>query len=81
MSNSLATGDNSGNANADDGCKSKIEGLKPAAGVVLVQAVLAGLDIFYKLALSDGMNAMILVAYRYIFAAAFLCPLAYFLER
>lgn len=60
---------------------SAIKGLKPVAVMILVQVVLAGLNIVYKLALNDGMDAKILVAYRYVFAAAVLCPLALFLER
>ncbi|ONK57239.1 uncharacterized protein A4U43_C10F18030 [Asparagus officinalis] len=35
----------------------------------------------YKLAINDGMDMRILVAYRYLFASAFLGPLAFFLER
>ncbi|CAL9093756.1 unnamed protein product [Musa textilis] len=58
-----------------------MEGAKPVAGMVLVQVVFAGVNIFYKLALNDGMDSRILVAYRYLFAAAFVCPLSFFLER
>lgn len=59
----------------------RMQGLKPALGMVLVQIGFAGVNILYKLAINDGMDLRILVAYRYIFASAFLCPLAYFLER
>ncbi|XP_078434978.1 WAT1-related protein At1g25270-like [Wolffia australiana] len=55
--------------------------LKPAAGMVLVQTVFAGMNILYKLAANDGMDLRILVAYRHIFGAAFLLPLAFFFER
>nr|CAB3485809.1 unnamed protein product [Digitaria exilis] len=48
--------------------------VKPVVAMVSFQAVFAGLNIFYKL-------AVVLVAYRYIFASAFLAPLAYFVER
>lgn len=41
----------------------------------------AGVNIFYKLAVLDGMDMRVLVAYRYLFASAFLAPLAYFIER
>ncbi|URE04789.1 EamA-like transporter family [Musa troglodytarum] len=41
-----------------------MEGAKPVAGMVLVQVVFAGVNIFYKLALNDGMDSRILVAYR-----------------
>ncbi|RLM65682.1 WAT1-related protein [Panicum miliaceum] len=54
---------------------------RPVAAMVLVQVVFAGVNIFYKLAVSDGMDMRVLVAYRYIFASAFLAPLAYFIER
>ncbi|RCV39259.1 hypothetical protein SETIT_8G208900v2 [Setaria italica] len=49
--------------------------------MVSFQVVLAGLNIFYKLTVSDGMDLRVLVAYRYLFATAFLTPLAYFIER
>ncbi|XP_072969926.1 WAT1-related protein At1g68170-like [Typha angustifolia] len=49
--------------------------------MMLIQLVFAGINILYKLALDDGMDVRILVAYRYLFAMAFLCPLAFFLER
>jgi len=63
------------------GCKSAFEGLKPVAGMALVQVLLVGINIFYKLVLNDGMDVKILVAYRYMFAAAFICPIALLLER
>ncbi|CAN6299932.1 unnamed protein product [Urochloa humidicola] len=55
--------------------------IKPALAMVSFQIVFAGLNIFYKLAVSDGMDLRVLVAYRYLFASAFLAPLAYFVER
>ncbi|RRT73244.1 hypothetical protein BHE74_00015972 [Ensete ventricosum] len=55
--------------------------LKPAAAMVLIQTVFAGVNILYKLALNDGMDVKVLVAYRYIFAAAFISPVAFFIER
>ena len=58
-----------------------VESLKSAMAMVLVQAILAGVNIFYKLAKNDGMEPMIVVAYRYIFAAAVMAPLALILER
>nr|CAB3488757.1 unnamed protein product [Digitaria exilis] len=51
------------------------------AAMVVVQVIFAGVNIFYKLAVSDGMDMRVLVAYRYLFASAFLAPLAYFIER
>lgn len=57
------------------------EAMKPVAGMVLVQLVFAGVNIFYKLAVCDGMDMRVLIAYRYLFASAVLCPLAFFVER
>nr|XP_034570042.1 WAT1-related protein At1g25270-like [Setaria viridis] len=57
------------------------DAVKPVAAMVSFQVVLAGLNIFYKLTVSDGMDLRVLVAYRYLFATAFLTPLAYFIER
>ncbi|XP_010911986.1 WAT1-related protein At1g25270 isoform X2 [Elaeis guineensis] len=58
-----------------------LEGLKPAGGMVLVQVVFAGVNVFYKLAINDGMDMRVLVTYRFLFASVFLGPLAFFLER
>ncbi|XP_042480411.1 WAT1-related protein At1g68170-like [Macadamia integrifolia] len=55
--------------------------LKPVLMMVLVQAISAGVSVFYKLATEDGMNMRILVAYRYIFATILLAPFAFFIER
>ncbi|XP_062224984.1 WAT1-related protein At1g68170-like [Phragmites australis] len=54
---------------------------KPVAAMVVVQVIFAGVNIFYKLALCDGMDMRVLIAYRYLFASAVLAPLAYFIER
>ncbi|KAL6844232.1 hypothetical protein ACP4OV_025905 [Aristida adscensionis] len=54
---------------------------KPVAAMMVVQVVFAGVNIFYKLAVCDGMDMRVLVAYRYLFASAVLVPLAYFIER
>lgn len=53
----------------------------PAAAMVGLQVLFSVLQIFIKLALNDGMDARVLVAYRYMFAAAFLCPIAFFVDR
>uniref|UniRef100_A0A5B6YH78 WAT1-related protein n=1 Tax=Davidia involucrata TaxID=16924 RepID=A0A5B6YH78_DAVIN len=58
-----------------------IHGLKPAMLMVVVQTILAGVNVFYKLAANDGMSLRVLVAYRFLFAAAFIVPLALFVER
>ncbi|KAJ9703972.1 hypothetical protein PVL29_005310 [Vitis rotundifolia] len=58
-----------------------VDGAKPAIVMVVVQLVFGGVNIFYKLAINDGMNTRVLIAYRYIFATAFISPLAFILER
>lgn len=58
-----------------------MEGTKAAVAMVVVQVVFAGVNIFYKVALNDCMDIRILIAYRYLFATAFLAPLAFYLER
>ncbi|GJU38030.1 nucleotide-binding alpha-beta plait domain-containing protein [Tanacetum coccineum] len=58
-----------------------IHGLKPVLLMVLVQATFAGVNVLYKLAASDGMHLPILVAYRFLFATAFICPIALLVER
>ena len=45
--------------------------------MVLVQVANAWVNVLYKLALNDGMNLSIIVAYRYVFATAFIAPLAF----
>ncbi|XP_043719427.1 WAT1-related protein At1g68170-like [Telopea speciosissima] len=58
-----------------------LNGLKPVLMMVIVQTILAGLNVIYKLATLDGMNMRILIAYRYMFAFIFLAPFAFFIER
>ncbi|KAK2996041.1 hypothetical protein RJ640_002660 [Escallonia rubra] len=58
-----------------------IHGLKPAMMMVIVQIALAGVSVFYKLASNDGMSMRVMVAYRFLFAAAFVVPLALYVER
>ncbi|KAJ0053591.1 hypothetical protein Pint_03059 [Pistacia integerrima] len=57
-----------------------IQGLKPALMMVVVQIVFAGVNVLYKLAADEGMSFSVIVAYRLIFATAFMIPLAFFLE-
>lgn len=57
------------------------EAARPAAAMVGLQVLFAVLQIFFKLALNDGMDARVLVAYRFMFAAAVLCPVAFLVER
>ncbi|KAK7852256.1 wat1-related protein [Quercus suber] len=49
--------------------------------MVVVQFAFAGVNVFYKLAVNDGMNLRVIVAYRFLFASAFIAPLAFVLER
>ncbi|KAM7478925.1 hypothetical protein LguiA_027138 [Lonicera macranthoides] len=49
--------------------------------MVIVQIGNTGLNVFYKLASYDGMSLTVMVAYRFLFASAFMLPLALFLER
>ncbi|KAJ3681501.1 hypothetical protein LUZ60_015990 [Juncus effusus] len=75
-----ASGD-SKTGTSDTGAVGVMEGLKPVLGMVMVQMAFAGLNIFYKLAINDGMDMKVLIAYRYLFATCFLLPLAFFFER
>ncbi|XVE86604.1 hypothetical protein DITRI_Ditri18aG0047300 [Diplodiscus trichospermus] len=58
-----------------------LRGLKPVILLLVVQAALAGVIIFYKLAVIDGMSMRVLIAYRFMFASACVIPLALILER
>ncbi|WOL17736.1 WAT1-related protein [Canna indica] len=51
------------------------------AAVERLEVLLAVANFLYKLVLNDGMKSTILVAYRYLFAASFMVPLAFFWER
>ncbi|XP_051146973.1 WAT1-related protein At1g68170-like [Andrographis paniculata] len=54
---------------------------KPVAVMVMVEAVFALVNILYKLAANDNMNPSLIVAYRFMFGAAFIGPIAFFVER
>ncbi|KAG8368734.1 hypothetical protein BUALT_Bualt15G0076800 [Buddleja alternifolia] len=58
-----------------------IHGLKPTLIMVLVQTILSLVNVGYKLAANDGMSLSVLVAYRFMFGAAFIVPIAFFVER
>lgn len=58
-----------------------VEGLKPTIMMVGVQIALAGVNVFYKLAANRGISLKVLVAYRFMFAALTVLPLALILER
>ncbi|KAJ1419926.1 EamA domain [Sesbania bispinosa] len=55
--------------------------VKPTVLMVGVQITFAGMNVLYKLAVNDGMNLRIVIAYRFLFATAFIAPLALILER
>ncbi|KAI4299040.1 hypothetical protein L6164_032536 [Bauhinia variegata] len=49
--------------------------------MVLVQIAFGGVNVVYKLAMNDGMSLRVLVAYRFLFAIAFIAPVAVIFER
>ncbi|GLT63202.1 hypothetical protein SLA2020_357820 [Shorea laevis] len=49
--------------------------------MVTVQVVFTGVNVLYKLAANDGMSLRVIVAYRFVFAAVFMVPLALIVER
>ncbi|KAJ1434969.1 hypothetical protein SESBI_05334 [Sesbania bispinosa] len=55
--------------------------VKPTVLMVGVQITFAGMNVLYKLAVNDGMNLRVVIAYRFLFATAFIAPLALILER
>lgn len=58
-----------------------VEKMKVVIVLLVVQAALAGVIVFYKLAVVEGMSMRVLIAYRFIFAAACITPLAFIFER
>ncbi|XP_073026930.1 WAT1-related protein At1g68170-like isoform X4 [Primulina eburnea] len=58
-----------------------MHGLKPTIMMVAVQVALTGVNVFYKLAANNRMSMRVLVAYRLIFAAATVVPIALIVER
>lgn len=54
---------------------------QPILVMVMMQIANAWVNILYELALKDGMNCSIIVAYRYVFATVFISPLALIIER
>ncbi|GAB2277339.1 hypothetical protein Dimus_012044 [Dionaea muscipula] len=53
----------------------------PFVVMVAVQLGNAGLNIIVKMAMNDGMDPLVLIAYRQLFAVITIAPLTYFLER
>ncbi|KAG5000568.1 hypothetical protein JHK87_021640 [Glycine soja] len=58
-----------------------VQGLKPVLLMVVVQIAFAGVNVFYKFAVNDGMSLRVVVAYRFVFATVFIAPLALIVER
>ncbi|KAL4614681.1 hypothetical protein ACB092_07G070900 [Castanea dentata] len=58
-----------------------IQSSKPGMLMVVVQIVYAGMNILYKLVSENGVNLRILIAYRMLFATAFMVPLALIFGR
>ncbi|KAM7470421.1 hypothetical protein LguiA_008604 [Lonicera macranthoides] len=56
-------------------------GFKATIVMVVIQIMFAGANVLYKLAANDGLIVRIMVAYRFIFAAAFMVLLALYDER
>ncbi|KAJ1419928.1 EamA domain [Sesbania bispinosa] len=58
-----------------------LDGLKPVLLMVGVQIAYAAVNVFYKLAINDGMSVKVATAYRLGFGSAFTVPLALISER
>ncbi|XP_027338080.1 WAT1-related protein At1g68170-like [Abrus precatorius] len=58
-----------------------VQGLKPMLLMIVVQITFAGVNVLYKLAVNDGMSLRVVAAYRFLFATAFIAPLALIVER
>ncbi|CAN4081118.1 unnamed protein product [Withania somnifera] len=55
--------------------------MKTVILMVLSQVASGSVNIFYKIAVADGMKVQIMVFYRLVFATAFMVPLAFIMER
>lgn len=53
----------------------------PLLAMIIVQLGYAGMNITSKLAIQSGMQPLVLVAYRQIFATISLAPFAFWFER
>ncbi|GLT95102.1 hypothetical protein SLE2022_128050 [Rubroshorea leprosula] len=58
-----------------------IRGLKTAVAMVVAQVIITGVNVLYKLTADAGVNLMVIVAYRFMFATVFMVPLALIVER
>ncbi|KAF3788692.1 hypothetical protein EJ110_NYTH20434 [Nymphaea thermarum] len=70
-----------GNENYYSRMKRRVEGIKVVLSMVMVHIAVAGMTVLYKISADRGMSLRVLIAYRYIFGATVLCPLAFCLER
>ncbi|KAI9121803.1 hypothetical protein K1719_007193 [Acacia pycnantha] len=59
----------------------EMDRFKPTIVLVVVQLLYVGIGILYKLVVYDGMNLRVVIAYRFVFATAFMAPLAFIFER
>ncbi|XP_054797521.1 WAT1-related protein At1g25270-like [Prosopis cineraria] len=55
--------------------------LKAACMMIVVQVAYAGVSILYKMVANEGTSLSVLMAYRFLFASAFMLPLAFFMDR
>lgn len=55
--------------------------MKAITAMVVVQIATAVLNILFKLAVVDGMEPRVLVAYRLFFATLFMLPLSFIFQR
>ncbi|KAI9121847.1 hypothetical protein K1719_007237 [Acacia pycnantha] len=58
-----------------------VDGLKPTILMVVVQLFYVWVNSLYKLVVIDGMSLRIVIVYRFVFAFAFMAPLAFIFER
>ncbi|KAK7319368.1 hypothetical protein RJT34_04088 [Clitoria ternatea] len=58
-----------------------IGNVKPVLLMIVVQSLYAVVNILLKSVADDGMSLSVLIAYRFIFASAFIVPVALILER
>ncbi|XP_024008007.1 WAT1-related protein At1g68170 [Eutrema salsugineum] len=56
-------------------------GMKPVVLMLVVQVALAGVNIFFKLAISSGVSVPVLISYRFLLSSAIMVPLAFFFNR
>lgn len=60
---------------------SRVGDCMPFLVMVIVQVCYAGMNITSKVALESGMNPLVLVSYRQIFATVAIAPFSFLMER